>query len=87
MFAAPLEFTGLFRWWLSDGAPGFVWVDAHDARLGGLVMEVDGTPVRLCCTESAYFNRNRFCQGSRHWVWSGIDGPGIARRLMAGRPG
>jgi hypothetical protein len=58
VFAAPLEFTGLFRWWSSKGAPAYVWVDAHDPRQAELVREVDGQPVRLACTESAYFGNN-----------------------------
>ena len=55
VFAGPLEFTGWFRWRSSDGAPAYVWVDAHDPRRAGLVTEVGGTPVRLRCTGSAYF--------------------------------
>lgn len=65
VFAAPLEFTGLSRWWASDGAPGYVWIDAHDPRRAGLVTDVSGTPVRLRCTESAYFGRNL-----RRLVWT-----------------
>jgi len=58
VFASPLEFTGVFRWQSSDGAPAYVWVDAHDPRSAGLVKEVDGEPVRLRCIDSAYFGRN-----------------------------
>ncbi len=58
VFAAPLEFTGLFQWRSSDGAPAYVWVDAHDPRQAGLVKQIDGQAVRLRCTESAYFGRN-----------------------------
>ena len=65
VFAAPLEFTGLFRWWSSDGAPGYVWMDAHDPRRAALVTNVDRTPVRLRRTDSAYFGRNL-----RRLVWT-----------------
>lgn len=58
VFAGPLEFAGLFRWRSSDGAPAYVWVDAHDPRRAGLVTEVGGTPVRLRCLTSAYFGHN-----------------------------
>ncbi len=58
VFAAPLEFTGLFQWRASNGAPAYVWVDAHDPRQAGLVKQVDGKPVRLRCIESAYFGNN-----------------------------
>ena len=65
VFAGPLEFTGWFRWRSSDGAPAYVWVDAHDPRRAGLVTEVGGTPVRLRCTESAFFGQNL-----RRLVWA-----------------
>jgi hypothetical protein len=38
VFATPLEFTGLFSWRASDGAPAYAWVDAHDARIVGLLL-------------------------------------------------
>ncbi len=58
VFASPLEFTGLFRWRSSDGAPAYVWMDAHDARRAALVKEIGGEPVRLRCLGSAYFGSN-----------------------------
>jgi hypothetical protein len=58
VFATPLEFTGLFRWRSSDGAPAYVWVDAHDPRVAGMVKEIAGQPVRLRCIDSAYFGDN-----------------------------
>jgi len=66
VFASPLEFTGLFRWQSSDGAPAYVWVDAHDARRAGLVKEVAGEPVRLRCIGSAYLGSN-----IQRLVWAG----------------
>lgn len=69
VFAGPLEFTGWFRWRSSDGAPAYVWVDAHDARRAGLVMDVDGQPVRLRCLDSAYFGRNL-----QRLVWASAPG-------------
>ena len=71
VFASPLEFTGLFRWRSSDGAPAYVWVDAHDARSAGLVKEADGKPLRLRCIDSAYFGDNL-----RRLVWD--SAPDIA---------
>lgn len=58
VFAGPLVFAGLFRWWSSEGAPAYVWVDAHDPRRAGLVIEASSTPVRLRCLTSAYFGQN-----------------------------
>ena len=66
VFAGPLEFTGLFRWRSSDGAPAYVRVGAHDACRGGLVEEVGGEPVRLRGLESAYFGSNL-----QRLVWAG----------------
>jgi len=71
VFASPLEFTGLFSWQSSDGAPGYVWVDAHDARSAGLVKEAGGQPIRLRCTDSAYLGRN-----IERLVW--VSAPGTA---------
>jgi len=58
VWAAPLEFNGFFKWLSSDGSPAYVWVDAHDERMADLVKQVDGKPLRMRCTESAYFNQN-----------------------------
>ena len=56
VWAAELDFTGLGAWFSSDGAPGYVWVDAHDARKAGYVNTVKGKPIRLRCTPNAWFS-------------------------------
>ncbi len=57
-WAAPLDYTGFFRWLNGEGTPAYVWVDAHDPREAGIVKSVGGRPIRMLCTESAWGQQN-----------------------------
>lgn len=57
-WAAPLDYTGFFRWLNGDGTPAYVWVDAHDPREAGVVKEAGGRPLRMRCVESAWGGQN-----------------------------
>jgi hypothetical protein len=59
VWAAPLDFNGFGPWSSSKGAPGYVWVDAHDARRAGYVTaSPDGAQVLMRCTPQAWFGDN-----------------------------
>jgi len=57
-WAAPLDYTGFFRWLNGNGTPGYVWVDAHDSREAGIVKDVAGRPIQMVCTENAWGSQN-----------------------------
>lgn len=58
VWAGPLEYTGLMRWFNGSGTPGYVWVDAHDPRQSDLVRQIGGRPIRMQCLESAWGGSN-----------------------------
>ena len=81
VFAAPLEFTGLFEWRASAGAPAYVWVDAHDPRQAGLVKQVDGKARQAALHRERVFRQQFAASGV------GQRPPGRARRIILSRSG
>ncbi len=58
-WVAPLEPRSFIKWFQNkDGAPGYVYVSATNPNDVRLVQEIDGNPINLRYTNSAYFMKN-----------------------------